>query len=227
MAGKPMAQWVLDALSGSEKIEHVVIVGLEENCGLTCTKPMAYIPNQGGMLDNIRAGIDKATEINPATEYALIVSSDIPAITPEMVNWSINQAMETDDDIYYSAITREVMDARFPGANRTFLRFKDVAVCGGDMNVVRTSAAYGRDEFWNKTIEARKNVFKQAALLGYDTLFLLLFRRLTINGLIKKVASKLGLKDRALICPYAEVAMDVDKPYQLEMLRADLAKKNK
>ena len=225
MAGKPMIQWVLDALGGAEIIEHIVIVGLSANSGVSCAKPLAYIPNQGGMLDNIRAGIDKVTEINPDTEYALIVSSDIPAITSEMVNWSVDKAMETNDDIYFSAIAREVMDQRFPGANRTFLQFKDVAVCGGDMNVVRTSAAAGRDEFWNKAIEARKNVFKQAALLGYDTLFMLLFRRLTIDGLIKKVASRLGLKGRALICPYAEIAMDVDKTYQLEMLRADLAKK--
>jgi hypothetical protein len=31
----------------------------------------------------------------------------------------------------------------------------------------------------------------------------------------------------AVICPYAEVGMDVDKPVQLEMMRADLAKRGK
>jgi hypothetical protein len=31
----------------------------------------------------------------------------------------------------------------------------------------------------------------------------------------------------AIVCPYAEVGMDVDKPHQLEMIRADLAERVK
>ena len=30
---------------------------------------------------------------------------------------------------------------------------------------------------------------------------------------------------RAILCPYAEVGMDVDKPHQLELMCADLAKR--
>jgi len=223
VAGKPMIQWVLDALSQSKVIEQVVIVGLEPNSSVTCTKPTDYIPNQGSMLDNIRSGIKKGHELNPLAEFALMVSSDIPAITSEMVDWSVNAALETDDDIYYNVITQDVMEKRFPGANRSFIRFKDAVVCGADMNMVRTSLATGRDDLWNSLVAARKNALKQAALLGYDTLFLLLLRRLSIDGLIKKAGSRLRIKGRAIISPYAEMAMDVDKPYQLEILRKDLA----
>jgi hypothetical protein len=115
------------------------------------------------------------------------------------------------------------MEKRFPGANRSYIRFKDAEVCGGDMNIVRTSVATGRDDLWNKLVAARKNAFKQAALLGFDTLLLLLLRRLSIDGLIKRAGSRLGIKGRAVFSPYAEIAMDVDKPYQLEILRKDLA----
>ena len=85
VAGKPMAQWVLDALSEAKSVGRVVLVGLDKSDGLTCKKQLSYLPNQGGMLDNIRGGARKIVELNPKSEYALIVSSDIPAVTGEMI----------------------------------------------------------------------------------------------------------------------------------------------
>jgi hypothetical protein len=32
---------------------------------------------------------------------------------------------------------------------------------------------------------------------------------------------------KAIVCPYAEIAMDVDKPNQLELMQADLTKRVK
>lgn len=222
IAGKPMAQWVLDAVSQSKNIERAVVVGLDESSGITCQKPLTFIPNQGSLLNNIRTGVYEVARINPQAEYALVISADIPAITAEMIDWSVNASLETDDDLYYSVVTREVMESRFPGSKRSFIRLKDMEVCGADMNMVRISIVAGRDEFWDSLINARKNALKQASLIGFDTLFLLLFRRLTIKKMVKVVAERIGLKGRALISPYAEIAMDVDKPHQYELLCADL-----
>jgi GTP:adenosylcobinamide-phosphate guanylyltransferase len=222
MAGKPMIQWVLDALSGSEKIEHILIVGLEPDSGVTCAKPTIHILNQGSMLDNVRTGIDKMIEIHPDAEMMLMVSSDIPAITSEMVDWTIDTALETQDDIYYNVISRETMEARYPGSNRSYIKLKDVDVCGGDMNVVRASVAQGNDELWKRLIDARKNALKQAALIGYGTLLLILMRQLSLEKTARRASKSLKLNGRAILCPYAEIAMDVDKPHQLEILQEDL-----
>jgi GTP:adenosylcobinamide-phosphate guanylyltransferase len=222
IAGKPMAQWVLDAVSQAKTIDRVVLVGLDESSAVTCQKPITFMPNQGSLLNNIRTGVYEVARINPQAEYVLVISADIPAITAEMIDWSVNTSLETDDDLYYSVITREVMESRFPGSKRSFIRLKDMEVCGADMNMVRISVVAGRDEFWDKLINARKNALKQASLIGFDTLFLLLFRRLTIKKMVKVVAERIGLKGRALISPYAEVGMDVDKPHQYELLRDDL-----
>jgi GTP:adenosylcobinamide-phosphate guanylyltransferase len=222
IAGKPMIQWVLDALEDAKTIDRVVIVGLDSGSDISCTKPMTFVPNQGSMLNNVRTGVKKVSEINPQAVFALIVSSDLPAITGEMVDWSVNTSLETDDDIYYSVVPREVMENRFPESRRSFIRIKDMEVCGADMNMIRISVATGRDKLWNSLIAARKNAFKQAALIGYDTLILVLLRRLTLNKAVQIVSKRLDLKGRVLISPYAEVGMDVDKPHQYELLRADL-----
>ena len=225
VAGKPMAQWVLDALDGATTVGRVVIVGLPADDKLSCLKAQAYLPNQGGMLDNIRAGVEKVVELNPSSGHVLVVSSDIPAITSEMVDWLVDTTMQTDHDVYYTVITRQVMEARFPKSKRSYTHLKDVEVCGGDMNMIRTSMVTANDEIWTRILAARKNVFKQASLIGFGTLFLLLLRRLKLESGIKRVCERLDISGRVIFSPYAEIGMDIDKPGQLEMLRKDLARK--
>ncbi len=223
VAGKPMVQWVLDALCGSRTIERIVVIGLSPKANLPCRKPITYLSNQGKLLDNLKTGTAKVLELNPKAEFVLFVSSDIPAITSEMVDWVVKTCRETDDDLYYNVIRQEDMEARFPGSKRTWTRLKDMAVCGGDMNMVRASIVNEHSDFWNKIIDARKNPAAQAALIGPDIIFKFLFRQLTADDVIRRVANKLDLKGRAIVCPYPEVGMDVDKPHQLEIMRADLA----
>ncbi len=224
LAGKPMIQWMLDALSESTTIENVVITGLTKKSGVTCKKPLYFIPNQGKMLDNIRAGVKKVMEINEQTEHVLIVSSDIPTINGEMVDWVVNSAMQTDEDVYYNVIQREVMEKRFPGSKRTYTHLEGMDVCGGDMNVARASLVIEETEMWEKIINSRKSPLKQASLIGFDTLFLLLIRKLSLEKAVEKVTRRLKISGRGIVCPYAEVGMDIDKPHQLELVRADLAK---
>ena len=222
VAGKPMIQWALDALSQARTIDHVVIIGLTEKSKLACAKPLTYLPSEGRLLENVKAGAAKVLEVNPKAKYALLVSSDTPAITGEMIDWIVKTCQETSDDLYYNVIRREVMEQRFPMSKRTYTRLKDMEVCGGDTNLVRLAIVSENSEFWNKVLDARKSPIEQAALLGPDILFRLMFRQLTADDVIHRVAAKLGLKGRALVCPYPEVGMDVDKPHQLEMLREDL-----
>jgi GTP:adenosylcobinamide-phosphate guanylyltransferase len=224
ICGKPMVQWVLDALNAALTIDQIIIVGLTAEDHLISPKVTAYIPNQGAMLDNIHAGMLKVQELNPQATHVLFVSSDIPGITSEMVDWTVQNAQKTNDDIYYNVIERAVMEKRYPGSKRSYTHLKDVEVCGGDMNVVRIMTDTSKDALWTKLISARKNVFKQASLIGWDTLFYLLTRRITLEQGIQTVTSRLHLTGRAVLCPYAEIGMDVDKPFQLEIMRADLDK---
>lgn len=226
IAGKPMIQWVLDALDEARSVEKVVIIGLPENCGINSKKLAAMLPNQGEMLENIRKGVNKLIEISPQAHHALAVSSDIPAITGEMVDWVVATAMETDDDIYYNIIKKEVMEKRFPTSKRSYTYLKDITLCGGDLNVIRTNTVLANEATWRKIIAARKNVFKQAALVGYDTLILLLLRAISLDQAVKTVTKRLNVTGRVIVCPYAEIGMDIDKPHQLEILRADLARRN-
>ncbi len=225
IAGKPMIQWVMDALDDASTVNNVVLIGLPENCGIKSKKLTALLPNQGEMLENIRGGVKKVSELNPQARHALVVSSDIPAITGEMVDWVVNAAMQSDDDIYYNIIEQKVMEKRYPTSKRSYTYLKDLTICGADLNVIRTITVVSNEKIWRKIIAARKNVFKQAALVGYDTLVLLLLRAITVEKAVNVVTKRLNVTGRAIVCPYAEIGMDIDKPHQLEIIRADMAKK--
>ncbi len=224
IAGKPMIQWVLDALSEAENVDSVTIIGLPEGSSVTCKKPIYHVTNQGGMLDNIVAGIYKVLENNPQAEYVLTVSSDIPGINGEMVDWLIATAMETQHDIYYGIVKREVMETRYPGSNRTFTKLADMHVCGADIHIAHKTMVTDPEHLamWEELIGKRKSPLKQAASIGILTLLLLLTGYLSLEGAVARVTKRLKITGRPIIWKYAEPAMDVDKPHQLELLRADL-----
>ena len=223
VAGKPMVQWVLDAISGTESVERVVLISLSEEVGLSCSKPVTYIPDQGGLLENVRGGIEKAVDINPEATHVLTVSSDIPMIKSEMIDWMVKENSGSDLELYYTVIPRDVMEKRFPESNRSYTLLKDIELCGGDLNMIRASTVHSNVDLWDQLVAARKSVFKQAALLGYGNLLLLLSRQLTLDGAVKRVTKKMNITGKAVISPYAELGMDVDKPHQLEIVRSELA----
>jgi len=222
IAGKPMVQWVLDALSDAKTIENVILIGLSPKSGVTCKKPMHFISNQGRMLANVVAGVKKAMEVNPGTEYVLVASSDIPTITAEMVDWCVETAMQTQDQLYYGIIPREVMEERFPESKRTYTKLKDVELCGADMHVSHISMATEHLDLWEELIGNRKSPLKQAAAIGFGTLFRVATRSITLDDLVATICERIGIKGRPILWDRAEPGMDVDKPHQLEIIRADM-----
>jgi hypothetical protein len=222
IAGKPMLQWILDALGDAKKVDNVIVIGLSSKSGVTCKKPLHFVSNQGRMLANIVTGINKALELNKRSKYVLVVSSDIPAIKPEMIDWLIKTCMETKDDLYYGVCPKDVMESRFPGSKRTYTHLKDMDVCGADMNITHVRMATEHLDMWEQLIGSRKSPLKSASLIGFGTLLALFTRRLTLEDAVTRVCKRIGIKGRAIVWPYAEPCMDVDKPSQLELLRADL-----
>jgi len=224
VAGKPMAQWVLDALSGSTLVEGVIVIGLGPEAGLTTSKPVAYLPDQGGAVANALAGVERALALQPSTTHVLVAACDVPAVTTEMIDWRVRVGQEADVDFDYIAIERRQMEARFPNSRRTYTPLRGMQVCGGDINVAHIRLA-GNAALVERLAEARKSPLHMASLIGWNVLLLFLLRQLTLERGEALVSRNLGIRTRLHLCPYPELGMDVDKPHQLEILRADLARR--
>lgn len=224
IGGKPMLQWVLAALEKADTIDSIVIVGCEDmQEELNYSKIVSFQPATDDIILNFQRGADAILEHNPRSDSVAVVSSDIPFITPEGINWIINTSLKSKEDIYYCVIDQRQMEKRFPDSGRSYIKLRDMNVCGGDLSIINLGLYKSREDFWRKIFQARKSYLHQAALIGFDILILLLLRRLTFNDLVKKVTRRLDITGQGLICPYAELGMDIDKPHQLEFARKELS----
>lgn len=225
IAGKPMIQYVVDALAGSPKVEKFVLVGLTPEECPDLGVPVAYVSSQAGIFDNVMAGIKKLRQIKPDAELAIMSTADIPLLTTEMVDWFVETCTATDHDVYYTAVERSVMERRFVQSGRTFIPLRDGAYCGGDIFMARTDLIHSNQALIDKLMEARKSFLKQVRLLGLGFLIRFALRRLTVADAERRVSKTLNVRGRAIITPYAEMGMDVDKPHQLEIVRAELERR--
>lgn len=224
VAGKPMLQWVLDALNATPRIEQIVVVGIPPIEMLKSEKPITYLPNHGDILNNIQAGALELLRQDATTQQFLVVSSDVPGVTAEIINWTIDRVNELDVDLYYTVIDRKVMEQRYPELKRTYLHLKDIEACGGDVNAARASLFHNTNPLWRKIIETRKSPIKQALALGVDTMLLILLRALTLAQIENRVCKRLGITGQVIPSPYAELGMDVDKSFQYEIIQRDLTR---
>jgi len=225
IGGKPMLQWVLDSLEKAETINRIVVVGCEDlQVDLQSTKVVSYQPDGSDMISSFKSGADAILEINPDAVEVAVVSADIPLLTPESVDWVINKSLESNEEIYYCVINQPAMENKYPESARSYTRLKDMNVCGGDVAVINLDLYTKKKDFWGKISQARKSSLRMAALIGIDILLLLVLRRLSLEDAVNRITRRLKITGKGLLCPYPEIGMDIDKPYQLELAQRELGK---
>jgi CTP:molybdopterin cytidylyltransferase MocA len=225
LAGKPMISYVLEALFDSGRVANIVIVGLEpEDLPDQNGRQLYFVPSRNSLLDNIFAGLEKLQEFDPALKKFLLFSSDIPLITAATVRGFIDECGDQSADFYYSAIEERTMEARFPGSKRSYVPFKGGRYCGGDAFLIDVKASHGNIELARQLTSVRKNYFKQVQLTGFDFIIRFLFRQMSIHEAAKRVAGRVWFQPAAVDTKFAELGMDLDKPRQYEIIKAELEK---
>ncbi len=223
IAGKPMIAYVVESLAGSRYIRHILIVALDpEAAGIRFPVEVGYVPDAGGLMENNLAGFEQAQARYPGLDGVLLCGCDVPTITPAIVDAFIEECFRTDHDVYYSVVARAVMEARFPGSRRSYIHFRDGDVAGGDIILIRPGVTFDQQELGRKLARARKSALRQARMVGLGMFLKLLVHRLTIADTERRAREVFGLRVRVVPFRHAEIGMDVDKPFQLEIVRTDI-----
>ena len=213
---------MVNALAGSRYVQHIVVVALDPAAEVRLSMPVEYVPDAGDILGNAVGGIQYAQTHYPDLDAVLLSSSDVPTITPSMVDMFIEECFRTDHDLYYSIVERGVMEARFPESRRSYVHLRDGDFAGGDLVLIRPSMTLSQRDLWQNLAGARKNPLRQASMFGLWPFFKLAIRRLSLADAERRAGKVLNLRGRAIPFPHAEVGMDVDKPFQLDIARAEL-----
>ncbi len=220
LAGKPMVQWVVEALFGSGLIDHMVVVGLSPEEIDFGDLPVVLIDGVDGMIDNILAALDRLKAINPHVQKIFLSSSDIPLVTPEIIRGFVQECGDLSGDVYYAIIEEKTMEAQFPDSRRTFVPFKGGRYCGGDVFITDVSVPDKTDlDLFRNLTAVRKNYWQEARLLGAGFIIRFLLRMMTVQEAAARARKRLNLDAHIVDTQYAALGMDLDKPRQYEMIR--------
>ena len=222
IAGKPMITYVVDALAGSRYAKHFIIVALDPTAEVQFSVPVEHVPDAGSLMANAEAGLLYALDHYPDLDAILLSSSDVPTITPSIVDAFIEECFRTDHDLYYTIVERSVMEARFPESRRSYIHLIEGDFAGGDVFLVRPGINASHRDLLQELASARKSVLRQARMVGLRIFLKLILRRLSLDEGVQRLSQVLNIRARVMPFPHPEVGMDVDKPFQLEIVRAEI-----
>lgn len=208
IAGRPMVQWVVDALRASSSVGRIVVVG-----DVTAEGVEAVYPSGEGMVDNIRIGADALGDC----ERLLSVCADIPFLTAESVDDFVARGIETGGEFVYPVISREDCQAAFPGMKRTYLKTAEGTFTGGNITLISAVMVRNNWELISQAHAARKEVLKLAGLIGWGVLVRVIVGQLIpatlkLSALEKAASRVMGAKAVALPTRFAGIGADIDKP---------------
>lgn len=207
-----MVTYVVNALKNSGQIGRILVVA--PPAVKKVLSPEVHWEASGQtMMENLQRGC--ALMERPF----LLATCDIPLLTPGAVTGFLGLCGDNRDDLYFPLVPREAVEGKYPGAKRTYVKFKEGVFTGGNLflinpRVVKHCLGIGRE-----LIHLRKNPLALARRVGISLLFKLLLRVLTLKEVEERASRLLGIKGRSVICPYPEVGMDVDKPADLQLVR--------
>jgi molybdopterin-guanine dinucleotide biosynthesis protein A len=228
MGGRSMLERVVEALHSSSCADDVLVVGVAAEdaarVGAQFGRPVAMLPDHGSMIANILAGVAWFRQNRPEAEVVLGCSADIPTITGQIVDEFVEACRPWDKAVYYNFVTRDKLEGRFPYSKRTYSKLNGYEVAGGDMVIARLDVAERNRELVETLTGARKSPWRIARVVGLRMLLKFLLHQVTFADIEATAGRILGAPAQIILDGPAELAMDADKPFQIDLLRAEFAR---
>lgn len=224
LGGKPMVQWVLDALAASEVIEGVVLVGLPTGCPAAFPGLLERLPSQGTLAQNLYAGIDRLLTLEPAVRRAAYCWSDIPLATGPMIRRFVERARETapDADVVAGLVRREDVEGRYPSVRERWLRVRRERFVAADFGVFDPKGAEAVRRPLETLTDRRKSALRQASAVGVGLMVRYVLGRVSLPGLERTLEKRYGVRPRVLIVDDPELGLDVDGLENLAVCRHEI-----
>lgn len=212
VAGKPMVEWVVDALRLSPSVgEIAVVVPTAEGLGGWVDKTDKIVVSDGRFADNLVAGVDSFRN----DRATLGITGDLPALTPEAIDDFVLRSLERGADFSYPLIRKSDMLEQFPGSERTFVRIAGGSVTGGNMAVLSPDLVSRNRDIGQRLFDTRKSPVAMARVIGVPFILKLMSGRLRPTDVERKMSQLLGGVCVALYTSHASIGADIDKPIDL------------
>ena len=209
IGGVTLVGRVLAALRASAAIGRIVVVAppsAKSHRDLAAAGELR--PDGARITESLQSGL---AGFAPERDV-LIAASDLPVLTAAAVDHFAAAAKALDADLVYGCVEQGVHLKRFPGVPHTWARMRDGTFCGGGLVSIKPRALPTLARVIERLGAARKHPFKLASLFGWDVLARYALGRLSIAQAEARAQKILGAPVRALVSPYPETAVNVDRP---------------
>lgn len=208
ISGMTLAERTIRALRASGRIGRIIVVApraAHEDPSLALADE---VRDDGVKIgQSLRSGLSGLA----AGELALVSASDLPVLRAPCVDDFVDRARSIDPDIGYGCVARRVHEASFPEVPHTWARLREGTYCGGGLIAIKPRALEPLEAFIERLGAARKNPLRLASLFGWDMLLRFAVGRLSIESAERRATELLGVGVRAIVSPFAETAVNVDR----------------
>jgi hypothetical protein len=214
---------VLAALRATPLIDRIVVVAppsVRGHADLALADELR--PDGVRITESLRNGLDGFAPDGDV----LVVASDLPVLTGAAAADFAVRLAALSADIVYGCVEKTVHLRRFPDVPHTWARMRDGTFCGGGIVGIKPRALPLLERFIERLGAARKHPFRLASLFGWDMLARYAIGRLSIAAAEARAAKILGAPVRALISPYAETAVNVDRVSDVALAQRLVAKES-
>jgi GTP:adenosylcobinamide-phosphate guanylyltransferase len=220
VAGRPMLLRVVDTLRQCPEVGRIVLC--LEDLALPQREPeLAFLLSEGKLsvipaAHSPAASVLGALETLPDALPLLVATADHPLLTPDMIRHFLSSLGEADAAA--AVASESVIAAAYPETRRTYIRLRDGAYSGCNLFAFTAADAAAAARFWTKVERYRKQPWRLFAAAGPRALLSFLFGRLDLAAATERLSTVLGLRLRVVTMPFAEAAIDVDKPSDLALV---------
>lgn len=223
VAGKPMLQWVLEAVSASRhRLEVFISAQSPDEIQLEPELPYSWIPAGHSPVDSFLGALDALA----GADRVLVVSGDHPLLTCQMVDYFVEEALRHPAALTAAVVDKDCVRAHYPHSRRTFFSVKGGAFSGGNLFLVDLKAFDANRTALEHVDRNRKrpwmNLGQNLGQLGVKTVLDVILRRIDIHELVGRLSDLIGCEAGVVEMPFAECCMDVDKPSDLVIAEAIL-----
>jgi GTP:adenosylcobinamide-phosphate guanylyltransferase len=206
IAGQPMLDWVLEALRGTS-IQRPYVIVIDDVKAVPTHADAQTMPAEASAPASALAALSCLSSYP-----VLITTGDHPLLTSEMIAYMTKQAKHVQADVLVGLATAETIQATYPETSRTYFNLGGTRVSGCNLFAITSVHGLKLLERWQHLERNRKKPWKLAAAFGVTPIILFALGLLTPQRAFAHVSKQLGIVVQPVFLPFAEAAIDVDKP---------------
>ncbi len=225
IAGQPMLRRVVAAVLGSGRAQRTIIAIEEESiaeaktllAGLPGAEDIAYVPSR----DNIGSSV---AAVATADMLPLVITTGDNALhTAEMFAYFCDSLDGLTEDVALGVTPANYVLEKYPEGDRAFHRFRNGAFSSCNLYAILTPAGVDGAQVFKSGGQFGKKPKRLIGAFGLFAFLLYKSRMFTLDTVMRTLSRGIGVKTTAVLMPFAEGPIDVDRQVDWELANRIIA----